>query len=503
MGVLNSAERQEAEHFSRLTWCNPFTPERQELERALLGKRYREPDMGAVGSISANMDLLLPKLSNLLDKVRTRVAKAHPAERDLHLYRDLILFHLYHCGLGDMVEYVRVAHADGKSRANATAIYRRFCREMERFELGGVDWFGYTKSHLFACFFQVVCAYYHIINGLVGASSGINRLRARVWQSIFTVNMERYQRCLYNRMGDVITLVCGPSGTGKEIVSRAIGRSRFIPFDEKAGAFAEDFMSAFYAINLSALSPTLIESELFGHRKGAFTGALVDREGYFAACGSYGTVFLDEIGEVDTAIQVKLLRVLQTRQYQRLGDTGTEVFKGKVMAATNRDLAEEINAGRFREDFYYRLCADKVETLPLKDILSEDERELDRLVLFVLKKVLGDEEGARMLDEVMATILRAPGRDYSWPGNFRELEQCVRNIVIHGEYLPEQRRGSASEDSIQHSVLNLADQGLPVNRLLSRYVSAVYNKNTNYEATARLLGLDRRTVKKYVEQPDP
>ena len=159
--------------------------------------------------------------------------------------------------------------------------------------------------------------------------------------------MALYERSLYKHLADITTLITGPSGSGKELVARAIGLSRFIPFNESRGQFEEDFITAFYPLSLSALSPTLIESELFGHRKGAYTGALQDRKGYLEACGSYGSVFLDEIGETVPEIQVKLLRVLQTRQFQRLGDPEARLFEGKVIAATNRNLADELKEKRF------------------------------------------------------------------------------------------------------------------------------------------------------------
>jgi transcriptional regulator with PAS, ATPase and Fis domain len=111
--------------------------------------------------------------------------------------------------------------------------------------------------------------------------------------------MRRYRRLLFDRMTDISTLVMGASGTGKELVARAIGLSRYIPFDATRGGFVEDFEGSFIALNLSAMSPTLIESELFGHRRGAFTGAVADRVGFLEACPPLGTVFLDEIGELD------------------------------------------------------------------------------------------------------------------------------------------------------------------------------------------------------------
>ena len=129
-------------------------------------------------------------------------------------------------------------------------------------------------SHLFACFFQIRRAFDLIFRHIIGASRPAANLRATVWQSIFTHDMRRYRRSLYRRMHDVTTLVTGPSGTGKELVARAIGLSRYIPFDPDREMFVADLDGSFHALNLSALSPTLIESELFGHRKGAFTGAL-------------------------------------------------------------------------------------------------------------------------------------------------------------------------------------------------------------------------------------
>src|SRR5262249_20140703 len=162
---------------------------------------------------------------------------------------------------------------------------------------------------------QVRRAFHFIYRNILGESAPAVRLRAAVWESIFTRDIRRYRRSLFRRMGDVATLIVGPSGTGKELVARAIGLARYIPFDPDREAFVEDYAGAFYSLNPSALSPTLIESELFGHRRGAFTGAVEDRIGWLEACRPLGTVFLDEIGELDPAIQVKLLRVLQTREF--------------------------------------------------------------------------------------------------------------------------------------------------------------------------------------------
>src|SRR5258708_17072029 len=147
--------------------------------------------------------------------------------------------------------------------------------------------------------------------------------------------MRRYRRTLFARMGEFATLITGPSGTGKELAARAIARSRYATFDEHTLLFANEGAALFFPINVSALSPTLVESELFGHRRGSFTGAIGDRKGWLEACQAAGSVFLDELGDLDPAIQVKLLRVIETRTFHPVGDTASRQFYGKLIAATN------------------------------------------------------------------------------------------------------------------------------------------------------------------------
>jgi transcriptional regulator with GAF, ATPase, and Fis domain len=298
-------------------------------------------------------------------------------------------------------------------------------------------------------------------------------------------------------MGEVATLIQGPTGTGKELVARAIGLARYLPFDPAREAFPEDAAGAFFPLHLAALSPTLIEAELFGHRRGAFTGALQDRKGWLEVCPPLGTVFLDEIGEVEPAIQVKLLRVLQTRTFQRLGETAPRRFQGKVIAATNRDLATEIDAGRFREDFYYRLCSDVIWTPSLAEQLADDPGELRRLLGALARRIAGDAEADALADEADAWIARHLGPDYPWPGNVRELEQCVRNILVRGHYRPRRPRAAATArgDFLQH----IRTGTLTADDLLRRYCTLVYAETGSYLATARRLGLDRRTTRGKVD----
>jgi transcriptional regulator with AAA-type ATPase domain len=230
------------------------------------------------------------------------------------------------------------------------------------FNLPGVSFpTGHQAKHAFACYYQIVRAFHHIFAQIIGNSRPAARLRAAIWQSIFTHDIRRYRRTLFSRMSEFATLITGPSGTGKELVARSIALSRYVPFHEDRLNFQEDLTSLFFPINIAALPGTLVESELFGHKRGSFTGAVEDKRGWLEACPPLGAVFLDEIGDLEPEIQVKLLRVIETRTFQALGESHAQSrrFQGKLLAATNRNLGLAIRKGRFREDLYYRLCSDQ------------------------------------------------------------------------------------------------------------------------------------------------
>jgi DNA-binding NtrC family response regulator len=495
MAFITADERPLAAPLAQLGYTNPFLPERIECERTALGGDF--VSAGPVWSVQADRQVQNPNVARLGERAGVLATRLHdrlaggaaPSDADRLLYEDVVLYFLYSRYETDFLELIlHPTPADGGRRV---AFYEKFEADCRHFFRSRHD-----PAHLFACLFQVRRAFHHIFWNIIGGSMSMARLRAAVWQSIFTHDMRRYRRTLYAQMDDITTLVVGPSGTGKELVARAIGLSRYIPFDAKTQRFAAHFGDLFHPLNLSALSPTLIESELFGHRRGAYTGALQDRAGWLEVCEPLGTVFLDEIGDVDVGIQVKLLRVLQTRTFQRLGDTKTLAFRGKIMAATNRDLAHEIAAGRFREDFYYRLCSDLITTPPLEEQLRESPDELPNLLRFIARRVVGDEEARAVADEALAWIDRHLGRAYRWPGNVRELEQCVRNVLIRGEYRPQVARHANATDELAAA---MTAGTLTADELLGRYCTLVYAQTRSYQETARRLGIDRRTVKSKVD----
>lgn len=209
---------------------------------------------------------------------------------------------------------------------------------------------------------------------------------------------------------EATVLLLGESGTGKELIARSIHYNSL--------RSANPMM----AVNCSALSELLLESELFGHVKGAYTGAIRDRTGRFEEADG-GTVFLDEIGEIDPYIQVKLLRVLQEREVERVGDSRKRPIDIRVIAATNADLGEKVRAGRFREDLYYRLKVFPITLPPLRQ-RKEDIPLLARHFISVQNRNTG-----KNIQGVRESALRLM-MDYPWPGNVRELENAIEHAFV-------------------------------------------------------------------------
>jgi transcriptional regulator with AAA-type ATPase domain len=500
MALMSPAELAFARTVSELVHESPFTARRIELERQALGAEFVEKD--ALWNLHPegrhdhpNLLALERRLDEAVERLRQRLAKGQGAtEAERTLYEDMVLMALYRRLRGALDETVAPA-APGARASRPATLYRQLEQEAARAFVGAAAPSRAAVPHFFACAFQLRRAVHHIFDAIIGASRPSARLRAEVWQSVFTHDMRRYRRLLFDRMSDITTLVTGASGTGKELVARAIGLSRYIPFDAARGGFVQDVEGSFIPLNLSALSPTLIESELFGHRRGAFTGAVADRAGFLEVCPPLGTVFLDEIGDLDAAIQVKLLRVIQTRTFQRLGETEEREFRGKVIAATNRDLAAAMAAGRFREDLYYRLCSDMIRTPTLREQLEDAPEDLGSLLRHIARRLVGREADA-LAAEAERWIATNLGPAYPWPGNIRELEQCVRNVLVRGAYRPARAVGPDAEPPLAQQI----EQGaLTADELLERYCTIVYRSSGSYEATARRLGLDRRTVKARVQ----
>ncbi len=226
-------------------------------------------------------------------------------------------------------------------------------------------------------------------------------------------------------------LIVGETGTGKELIARAVHD------------LSPRSTGPYIRVNCGALTESLLESELFGHMKGSFTGAVDNRTGRFEAAHT-GSIFLDEINSTSPKLQVKLLRVLQEGEFERVGDNNTKKVDTRIIAATNRDLLEESETGRFREDLYYRLNVVPVYLPPLR----ERREDIEPLVLFFLQRYA--EQNRREMRKVHPEAMRLL-REHDWPGNIRELQNYVERAVILGtgaelrvEDLPPQLRGQAA-----------------------------------------------------------
>jgi transcriptional regulator with GAF, ATPase, and Fis domain len=276
----------------------------------------------------------------------------------------------------------------------------------------------------------------------------------------------------------------------------AIGRSGFIPFNERQKSFVESFTRSFVSLNLSQFPDTLIESELFGHKKGAFTGAVKDHRGVFDRCSPYGAILLDEIGELSIPIQIKLLQVLQDRKYAPVGSHVEGRFEGRVIAATNRSMTDIESHKVFRDDFYYRLCSDIITVPPLRERIRESPQELNDLLKFTVKRMVG-QSTPELLDMIRGVIDRHLGAQYAWPGNVRELEQCVRRILLKKEYAG--RATAPDRDRLADRLVDGMMAGeIDTQRLVTGYCCLLYRRFGTFEEVARRTGLDRRTVKKYI-----
>lgn len=279
-------------------------------------------------------------------------------------------------------------------------------------------------------------------------------------------------------------LITGESGTGKELVARAVHDA------------SHRVHAPFVAINCGAIPEALLESELFGHAKGAFTGAHASKQGRIALAQG-GTLFLDEIGELPLALQVKLLRVLQTREYSPIGDTRVLHADVRIVAATNIDLEQATRTGAFREDLYYRLNVIHVAVPPLRD-RAGDVPILAEYFLNISRQRTS--RNIRKLSDAAVQLLE----QYSWPGNVRELENTIERAVLlaRGDEilprdLPARVCGLPSEQRPGGS--RLPDAGIDLRNAVESFENglirqALERTKWNKNQAARLLGLNRTTL---------
>jgi DNA-binding NtrC family response regulator len=305
--------------------------------------------------------------------------------------------------------------------------------------------------------------------GIVGTSPQMQKI------------VERIRKAARNKL---TVLILGETGTGKDLIARAIHNQ------------SDRSRKSFKSLNCAGLSETLIESELFGHVRGSFTGAVADRKGYFAAADG-GTLFLDEIGDMPFRLQAKLLRVLELREFTPVGSTDVQRADVRMIAATNQDLRRKVDEKEFREDLFYRLNQWVIEVPPLR----ERRQDIPLLAHHLLREAAG-EHGVDVRDiSSEAMILLAK---YFWPGNVRELKNVIESVACEVEHrqieaddLPEQIRGS--RDLVPVSTGGLVGLTMEeVERLMiERTLQATEG---NREAAAKMLNIGTRTLYRKIKE---
>jgi DNA-binding NtrC family response regulator len=272
-------------------------------------------------------------------------------------------------------------------------------------------------------------------------------------------------------------LIRGESGTGKELVARAI---------HYKGSFAQN---PFVAVNCGAIPENLLESELFGSTKGAYTGASETREGYFQAANG-GTIFLDEIGTASLAVQVRLLRVLQEKEVRKLGARNSEKIQVRVIAATNSDLREMVEKGSFREDLYYRLNVVDILTPPLRE-RKEDILPLAKTFLEKYQRDYG-KSGLKLSDKTVEILKR-----YNWPGNIRELENVIQRAIImsENEILPQDLPAS-----VKYQIPTVDEELVALKEVEKKHILKVLAAvDQNKSKAAEILQIDRKTLREKIK----
>ena len=459
-------------------FSNPFSEKRVEIDRQIVGAAEGTGWEEILKPLLQSLEKEIHKLRQAGDLVIDR-----EGTEEVRAISVSLLFHVFHRYADRFDALIEEQIMEGDESCRAPFGFQ--CLE----ELASYGFGRDEACRYVGIFYQIRRAYYFISKGLIGDSACMKRMRAQLWDNIFTHEISWYERCLWNRMEDFSTLLLGETGTGKGAAASAIGRSGFIPFNPNAQKFEESFTRAFVSINLSQYPESLIESELFGHRKGAFTGAIENHAGIFARCSSYGAIFLDEIGDVSIPVQIKLLQVLQERTFSPVGSHEKLRFKGRVIAATNKPIDALRRAGTFREDFYYRLCSDIITVPPLRQRIREMPRELEMLATHLMQRICGPE----LQLPVVGKLKKDVDKNYAWPGNVRELEQAIRRVMITGAY-----EGDAVAEP-EVDLARTAEMGnLTAKELVEKYCCDLYDTYQNYGEVARRTGLDWRTVKKNV-----
>ena len=501
--------RQLLELISEITEANPFGPDRSRWQARVL----EEPSDATPLLLSNRQERdnanqrVNARLEECLAEIRDDVWKNSDDMplNEKELYRNGVWIWVYYHFIRDFDRHREAAeHQPDRDLRVGNELFERFRSALSQYlQLGNgpgnrddrLRMNDKDTADLFAFCFQLRRGWHGILKRIVGMSPSAAQLRMSIWVAIFTRRLLWSYQYLKDRMADFSTLILGDSGTGKDLVAEIIGTSQFIPYLAHEDRFAVSFINAYHPVNLSSLTPTLIESELFGHTRGAFTGATSARRGHLEECSPYGALFLDEIGDLSGEIQVKLLRVLQSREFYPSGGGKAKRFHGRILSATNRDIPSLVAEGSMREDFLYRIGTNVIRVPTLAQRLSEKPEEASTLLHHVLSKVLGGIDEA-VFSELERKIQALVKTHYLWPGNVREFEQCVRTLLIASDYDPLIPAGQMAT-GLKGLLARMERSEATLQDVLTEYCRHTLAVTGGYQAAADRLEADWRTVKKH------
>ena len=370
-------------------------------------------------------------------------------------------------------------------------------------------------THLLALFYQARRAWYFAASMILGRSPSAVAARMAIWRANMGGEACAYADSLYRSMDEVPVLITGETGTGKDLAARCVGWSRYIPFDAGAGRFVRRYAEDFHVRSLCEVSDELLASTLFGHKRGSFTGAIADAPGFFALAKRYGSLFLDEVGEIPEHLQAKLLRPFQNREYVPVGETQPREIQGRLIFATNRDLEARCREGKFRPDLLERMNGVHIHMPSLRQMLAEAPDEMRHYVRAFVAKKISPARVETWTESVLGSI-GATRLGHPWPRNLRELqhetERCLLGagpadsvpVSPPAETTSPPPAADAPESTCMPSSGNLGPRAKAgevsaeeVTRSLVKRVHALTGENL--AETARLTGLDRRTVARWLK----
>jgi len=484
---LDPEERRFFKTVYHAAFANPFSTLRKKLDQKIAG-------LFPSASRRQSSDKCIQEIDSRIRRLETE-GTAHInsfSGRDQAIMKIVFLFDTFHKFRDDfdklIHDQIKAEDAEVKVTFSDASIFSLQKR-------------GFSEKqaiHYFGLSYQMRRAFYFISNSLVGTTPCMIKFKNHLWNNIFTDDINFYENFLWDKMEDFSTLLLGETGTGKGTAAMAIGKSGFIPYNPGKECFEESFMHAFNSLNLSQFPESLLESELFGHTKGAFTGAIDNYQGVFDRCSPHGSIFLDEIGEIPNHVQIKLLQVLQERVFTPVGSHTKSRFQGRVIAATNKSVKDILDGKVFRDDLYYRLCSDIIEVPPLRERIQENISELNTLLEFTVERMTGY-KSANLIERVKRVIDKHLGSNYKWPGNVRELEQCVRSVLLRRSYQGEALYPKPPANLTEQLITGIQTRSINIASLVSGYCAMLYEHLGTYEKVAKKTGLDRRTIKKHID----